>query len=342
MPTPLRIGLIGAGANTRARHLPGFRVQPDVEVTTVVNRSAESSARVAGECGIPRIAAHWREVVADPKIDAVCIGTWPYLHAEITVAALAAGKHVLTEARMARNHAEACAMLEAARARPDLVAQVVPSPFTLVFDATVRGMLARGELGEVREVTVTHTTAIYASPVAPMTWRQDQTLSGHNTLTLGIYYEAVRRWMGEDATVVSADAAVFTARRAWPDGTMAGVGIPESLTVLGRYGGGARLVLHLSGVESGAPRNEMRVSGTGGSLRLDVGARTLWRATSPGAAEERVAIEGAAGDGWRVEADFVESIRTGAPVRLTDFATGAATMRFTDDVWRAWSGETDA
>ena len=40
---------------------------------------------------------------------------------------------------------------------------------------------------------------------------------------------------------------------------------------------------------------------------------------------------------WQVEADFVNSIRTGAPVLLTDFATGVRTMRFTDDVWQAWS-----
>ncbi len=342
MRTTLRIGLIGAGANTRARHLPGFRAMPGVEVTTVVNRSAESSARVAMEFGIPGIAADWREVVADPNIDAVCIGTWPYLHAEITVAALAAGKHVLTEARMARNFPEARAMLKAAEARPDLVAQVVPSPFTLPFDAAVSGILARGELCEVREVTVTHTTAIYANPAAPMTWRQDETLSGHNTLMLGIYYEAVRRWMGEDATVVSADAAVFTPRRAWPTGRMVDVRIPESLTVLGRYANGARLVMHHSGVESGAPRNEIRVSGTHGSLRLDVGARALWRAATPGAVEERVAVDTAAGDGWRVEADFIDSIRTGAPVRLTDFATGACTMRFTDEVWQAWAGKPGA
>ncbi len=54
---------------------------------------------------------------------AVCIGTWPNLHAEVTVAALERGKHVLCEARMACNLTEAKRMLAASEARPQLVAQ---------------------------------------------------------------------------------------------------------------------------------------------------------------------------------------------------------------------------
>lgn len=331
----LRIGLVGAGGNTRERHVPGFRAVSGVELVAVANRSLESSRRAAAEFGIPRAAGHWRELVEDPAIDAICIGTWPYLHAEISCAALAAGKHVLTEARMARNAAEAETMLAAARAHPDLVAQVVPSPMTLAQDATIRRMIVEGELGEVREIGVTHTAGMYVDAAAPMTWRQDFELSGHNTLSLGIFYEAVRRWMQEDVEVERAAAAVFTPRRSRPDGTMADVLVPESLTVLGRYTGGARLIMHLSGVETGPARNEIRINGSQGGLRLAVPTGELWH-YRPGRGETRVEIPAAERRGWRVEADFVDSIRVGAPVRLTDFATGVRTMRFTDDVWAAW------
>ncbi|HKI37589.1 MAG TPA: Gfo/Idh/MocA family oxidoreductase, partial [Gemmataceae bacterium] len=111
----LRIGLIGAGANTRARHIPGLRALPDVEIVAVCNRRPDSTAAVAEAFGIPRIAEHWQDVIADHEIDAVVIGTWPYLHCGITLAALEAGKHVLTEARLAMNAAEAHRMLAAAR-----------------------------------------------------------------------------------------------------------------------------------------------------------------------------------------------------------------------------------
>ena len=107
MQKQIGIGFIGAGANTRLRHLPGFTAVDGVRLVTVANRSEASSKAVAEEFGIERTAPDWRAVVADPEVDAVCIGTWPYLHAEVSVTALAAGKHVLTEARMACNHAEA-------------------------------------------------------------------------------------------------------------------------------------------------------------------------------------------------------------------------------------------
>lgn len=336
MEQRLRIGIIGAGANTRERHIPGFRAIEGVELVAVANRSPASSRKAAAEFGIARVGGHWREIVDDPAVDALCIGTWPYLHAEISCAALAAGKHVLTEARMARNAVEAAQMLKAAEARPELVAQVVPSPMTLAQDATIRRMIVDGELGEVREICVTHTGGMYVDPAAPMTWRQDFELSGHNTLSLGIFYEAVLRWMQEDVKVERAAAGIFTRHRRRADGTMAAVGIPESLTVLGRYDRGARLIMHLSGVETGPARNEIRINGSKGSLRLAVAKGELWHAPR-GGTENAVAIPAEEKRAWQVEADFVHSIRRGTPVRLTDFATGLRTMRFTDEVWAAWN-----
>src|SRR5947209_17233340 len=119
----LRVGIIGAGANTRARHIPGLRALPDVEIVAVCNRRPESTQAAAREFNIPRTYPHWEAVVADRDIDAVVIGTWPYLHCPVTLAALAAGKHVLTEARLSCSAAEALRMVRAARKHPRLVAQ---------------------------------------------------------------------------------------------------------------------------------------------------------------------------------------------------------------------------
>src|SRR5262245_40336887 len=146
MPEPLRIGLIGAGANTRLRHIPGLRAIAGVELLTVCNRRPESTEAVAREFGIPRTHRHWEEVVADPDVDAVVIGTWPYLHCSITLAALEAGKHVLTEARLSMDAAEAHRMLQAARENPKLVTQVVPSPFGLKGHAVMRELIDAGWL----------------------------------------------------------------------------------------------------------------------------------------------------------------------------------------------------
>src|SRR4051812_27380474 len=98
----LRIGIIGAGGIFKTRHLPGLRALSDVQVAVVCNRSRESGEAVAREWDIPEVVTEWRELIARDDLDAVFIGTWPYTHAEMSIAALEAGKHVFCQARMAR------------------------------------------------------------------------------------------------------------------------------------------------------------------------------------------------------------------------------------------------
>ena len=147
MDEPIRIGIVGAGANTRRHHIPNFQALPGVEVVSVVNRSRESSERVAEEFGIPTVYEDWEELVEADDTDAICIGTWPYMHCPVTLAALDEGKHVLTEARMAMNAEEARDMLSASLASPSLVTQIVPAPMTLKFDRTILDLIAGGFLG---------------------------------------------------------------------------------------------------------------------------------------------------------------------------------------------------
>src|SRR5437867_3397429 len=106
MAQKVRIGLVGAGAFTTNRMLPGFQKLPDVEVTVVANRSRASAERVAAHFGIPRVAADYREVAASPDVDAIFIGAPPATHKEVTFAALDAGKHVLCQTRITTNAAD--------------------------------------------------------------------------------------------------------------------------------------------------------------------------------------------------------------------------------------------
>ena len=336
MSKPVRVGVIGAGANTRARHIPGFKAIPGVEVVAVCNRTKASGENVANEHGIRRVTDNWRDIIESPDIDAICIGTWPNLHGKITVAALRTGKHVLTEARMARNLAEAELMLAEARLHPQLVAQIVPAPMSLPFDATVIDMIQAGALGVVREVFLTATTGGLADSSLPLSWRQDLMLSGKNTLYLGIYYEMILRWLGRGVSSLVADAVIFTKERKDEEAVPQATTIPESVSVLGSYNDGARLVAHFSGVETTAPRAEIRINGSEGGLRLDLTKGELWFAPR-GAAEKPVIIAPEKRGAWRVEADFIDSIREGKPVRLTNFATGVDYMRFTEAVWESWS-----
>lgn len=197
----IRVGIVGAGANTVSRHIPGLQAIQGVELVSVANRRRASSERVARQFGIPQVYDDWRTLVDAPDTNAIVIGTWPYLHCPVTLAAIALQKHVLCEARMAMNATEACRMRDAARAEPRVVAQIVPAPATLRVDRTVQRLIAEGYLGALLAVNVRDGNS-FIDRDSPFQWRQNTDLSGLNIMTLGIWYEQVIRWAGE-ATRVS-------------------------------------------------------------------------------------------------------------------------------------------
>lgn len=328
----IRVGVIGAGTNTKLRHIPGFQGIDGVSVDVVCNRSEESSLKAADAFGISRIAPDWKAVVADEAIDAICIGTWPYLHAEISIAALRAGKHVLTEARMAMNAVEAQSMLDASRERSDLVAQVVPSPFSLKWDATIAAILGSGELGDLREIRSIKTLPMNVDAEVPLSWRQNIEYSGNNALMLGIYYEAVQRWIRREPNRVWAHGRIFSENRFDPEsGKQQSVRIPESISYIADYEDGLQLTGLMTGLELGSGRDEYALCGSKGTLRLDLQAGALYR-TMIGGAESIVEPKPEMAGDWNVEADFIESIRSGNSVRLTSFEDGLNYMKFTDAV----------
>jgi predicted dehydrogenase len=333
----LRVGLIGAGANTRLRHIPGLRALPDVEIVAVCNRRPESTTAAAREHGIPRTYERWELLVASPDVEAVVVGTWPYLHCPITLAALESGKHVLTEARMAMNASEAHRMLAATRRYPKLVAQIVPSPYGLKANDVIVELLNSGYLGDLREVQVVHFSAALADPATALSWRQDATLSGYNMLTLGILHETLTRWVPLPARVTAQVHAFVPSRIDPQSGVRRPVGTPDSLQVLAVLEGGARAVYHLSGVTPLGQRMDVHLLGTEGVLHYDMLNDQLYGASRRHGQKElqEIQIPPEKAREWRVEAEFVDSIRRGTPVTMTDFAGGVAYMEFTEAVARS-------
>lgn len=337
--TKLRIGLIGAGANTRLRHIPGLLTLPGIELVAVCNRRPASSEAVAREFGIAGIRADWRDIVADPDIDAVVIGTWPYMHCPITLAALDAGKHVLVEARVSLTAAEAHRMLAASQRKPGLVAQVVPSPFGLTAHDVLLDLLAGGYLGELREVQVYARNDALADPAAPLSWRQDAALSGFNMLTLGIMHETLLRWVPPPVRVMAQVHAFIPTRIDPQSGVRRPVGTPDSVQVLAVLENGARAVYQLSGVAPFGKGMGIHLWGSEGALHYDMARDSLWGTSRKHAAGsdilQEITIPPDKARSWQVEADFVNAIRTGSPVRFTDLATGVAYMEFTEAVARS-------
>jgi predicted dehydrogenase len=325
------VGVVGAGANTRDRHLPNLQALDGVEIVGVANRTRASSEAVARDFGIPTVHDRWTDLVADPEIDAVVVGTWPDMHAPITLAALDAGKHVLCEARLALNAAEARRMHDASRARPDLVAQVVPPPLTLRVDATVRRLLDEGFAGRLLAVDA-RIGGGFADPDAAYTPRHDFDRSGYNTMFLGVLYECIMRWAGH-ATSVVAMSQVFVPTKRGADGTPHLVRIPDHVDVIAQLAGGAQchiLVSEVTGLRTGA---EINLFGTDGTIRFAAGELHAGRRGD--AALAPISIAPDEEGSWRVEAEFISAVRGEREVALTTFEEGVKYMEFTEAVARS-------
>ncbi len=327
----IRVGVIGAGANTTSRHIPGLQAIEGVEIASVANRTPESGQRVAKQFGIPQVADHWSDIIADPNIDAIVIGTWPYMHARLSIAALDAGKHVMCEARMARDASEAHAMLAVAQAHPKLVAQIVPSPFTLGVDKTIQRLLAEGYLGDFLAIEV-RAGGQFLDPDAPLHWRHDFDLSGFNTMTMGIWYEAILRWVGE-ATAVTAMGKTFVKMRRGDDGRLKAVRIPEHIDVVADMACGAQMHLQVSSVAGllGAP--EAYLFGSQGTLRFS--ENRLFGGRRGDAQLAEIEIPENERGGWRVEEEFVNAIRGKEKITHTSFEDGVKYMEFTEAALRS-------
>ena len=328
---PIRVGIIGAGANTRDRHIPGLQAIEGVEIVSVCNRSAESSARAAQQFGIPTTYAHWNELVEAPDTNAIVIGTWPYLHCQATLAALAAGKHVLCEARMAMNATEAWEMYDAAQANPHLVVQIVPSPMTLRVDATLKRLLAEGYLGDLLAIEL-RVGGDFLDTAAPLHWRQDFDLSGFNIMSMGIWYEAVLRWVGE-ATRVQAMGKIFTRMRTDESGTLRTVRVPEHVDVVADMACGAQLHMQVSSVTGLAGAPEAILFGSDGTLRF--ADNKLYGGKRGDADLQEIPIPAEEAGGWRVEEEFVNAIRGLEKVTHTTPLSGVKYMEFTEAVTRS-------
>jgi predicted dehydrogenase len=331
----VRIGIVGAGQITRSKHFPGFRAIPGTRVTAVCNRHRESAMRIASEFDIPKVHGSWEDLVSDPSVDAVVIGAWPYLHCPVTLAAFDAGKHVLTQARMAMNAREAQRMLDRSLESPRLTAMIVPSPYGLLGDAFMRSLIESGYLGKLREVHVHSLNDSLADPKTPMSWRQNTRYSGFNMLTVGIVYESVLRWVAP-AIRVSAYASKINRVRFDPEQEKnAKVGTPDSVQVLTSQSDGSCGSYRFSGVVWNDTSMGVALYGDEGTLVYDL-LRDEVRGGKRGAAGlGPIPIPDSQRGGWQVEADFIAAIRGERPVTHTDFATGARYMQFTEAVARS-------
>jgi predicted dehydrogenase len=214
----VRIGLIGAGWMGKA-HAVAYRnvpmvfgpepAVPALEMVADVNPAWAEAA--AHNLGFARWTADWREVVADPRVDAIDITAPNHVHREIALAALAAGKPVYCEKPLANTAAETREMAAAAGAVSTLVGfNYLKNPA----HPYARELIRSGELGEITLFRGTFDQDLQSDPHFPFTWRHERAIAGSGALgDMGSHTLAFAQYLLGDVAEVCGMCGTFIGER---------------------------------------------------------------------------------------------------------------------------------
>ncbi|WP_328878098.1 Gfo/Idh/MocA family protein [Streptomyces sp. NBC_00299] len=289
---PLRVGMVGY-AFMGAAHSQGWRTAGRVfdlplnPVQAVICGRDEAAARAAADRhGWASVETDWRALVERDDVDLVDICTPGDSHAEIALAALAAGKHVLCEKPLANTVEEATSMARAAEEAFERgqVAMVGFNYRRVPATALARSMVAEGRLGALRHVRVTYLQDWLVDPEFPLTWRLRKELAGSGALgDLGAHIIDLAQYLaGERLTGVSALTETFVRERPLPGGATSGlsavsangsgqVTVDDAALFTGRLPSGALASFEATRYATGR-KNSLRIELNGelGSIAFDL------------------------------------------------------------------------
>ncbi|MFJ9783043.1 Gfo/Idh/MocA family protein [Amycolatopsis sp. NPDC101161] len=266
---------MGAVHSHAWRSVHRFFDPPLVPRLAVLAGRDEARAKAAAEkFGWDAVETDWRKLVARDDVGLVDVCTPGDSHAEIAIAALEAGKHVLCEKPLANSVAEAEAMAEAARrARDRGVRAMVAFNYRRVPAlAHARKLVSSGALGEIRHVRSVYLQDWLSDPEAPMTWRLRRESAGSGALgDLGAHIvDAAQFVTGDLITGVSALTNTFVKQRPAENGGTDDVTVDDTALFLARLAGGAVATFEATRFALGR-KNAMRleINGSKASLAFD-------------------------------------------------------------------------
>jgi predicted dehydrogenase len=286
----LGVGLVGY-AFMGAAHSQAWRTAPHFfdlplqpQLTVLAGRDPVRVTDAAARLGWAGTETDWRRVVERDDVDLVDVCTPGDTHAEIAIAALDAGKHVLCEKPLANTVAEAEAMAAAAaRAADRGVRSMVGFTYRRVpAIGLARALVAEGRLGTIRHVRAQYLQDWIADPAAPMSWRLEKDKAGSGALgDIGAHIVDLTQYItGQLLTGVSAVLETFVEQRplAASSGSLSGVGgegqglvtVDDAALFLGRFSGGALASFEATRFALGR-KNAIRIeiNGSAGSLAFD-------------------------------------------------------------------------
>ena len=267
----LRIGLIGTGFMGKA-HVFGYTSAPrvfdlrfDLELHTVADITPEAAARAAQALGFAHATANWCDIIASPEIDLVSITAPNALHKEMSLAAIAAGKHVYCEKPLAPLSADAREMAEAAEAK-GIMTQVGFNYLCNPMLALAREMIVAGELGEIRGYRGVHCEDYMADADGPFTFRHDPA-GGGALADIGSHALATAEFLCGPITRVMGDCVTMIAERPDGRGGRKAVEVDDVGRAFLRFGNGATGSIEGNWIATGRKmQHDFEVYGTKGAL----------------------------------------------------------------------------
>ena len=216
----LNVGLIGAGFMGKAHSLAYvampmfFWPAPAIPVRkTIVDVSDSIAAEAAQRFGFEKSTSDWRSVVEDPEIDIIDIATPNHLHAEIAIAAAAAGKHIISEKPLARNGDEAKTMYDAVK-NAGIVHMVAFNYRRTPAVALAKKYINEGAIGDILNFRGTYLQDWSADPDGPLSWRFQKSIAGSGSLgDIGTHVVDMARFLCGEITQVNTQLKTWVKTR---------------------------------------------------------------------------------------------------------------------------------
>ncbi|MDV7269428.1 Gfo/Idh/MocA family oxidoreductase [Thioclava sp. A2] len=275
-------GMIGAAHASAYRQFAHRFSGGALRLRTVCDMNPKLAQDLADKFGFEGVSSSWEEVLADPEVGVVSVCLPNMLHTEVTMRALAAGKHVLCEKPLALNADDARPVHEAARAA-DCISGTVFNYRRIPALAQIKQRIAAGDLGKPVQISVLFQCDYAADPLLPYSWRYKFDKAGPGALLdLGTHaVDAMRFLFGDVAEVVGAASTISIGERYLPLGTAVGHGHVELskkkekvdnddvMSGLVRFANGAQGYVSASRVAVGSGnRLAIEVHGTKGTARF--------------------------------------------------------------------------
>jgi predicted dehydrogenase len=263
----LRVGFIGSGW-TDSTQIPTFRLG-GLTPQAIASANPAKARAVADRHGVPEVYDSWQELVASKNVDIVSICTPPHLHKEIAVAALQAGKHVVSEKPTALNVGEAEEMLAAAQAAPDQLAIIDHELRFHPQRLQMRQMIREGYIGSVLHVDLDRLGGERLNPNLPWDWWCDIDQGGGMLNALGSHLLDLARWMVGRIEALTAQLQIGHLYRTDSGGSVRQVTADDHAQLLLRFANGAQGSITVSGLTPGGWGMSILAVGTDGALKLD-------------------------------------------------------------------------